>query len=252
MLDGKTVIVTGAASGVGRATVPYLAESNANVIAFDINDPAEAVEAAAGKGGTARAFTGDVRSPESWSDVVRLAVAEFGTVHGLANVAAFFDVDGDDRLVSVTDDVWNRSIDVNLRGPYLGMKAVLPLMLEQGHGSIVNVSSSAARRGIGNLASYSASKGGLEALTRQAATEYGPGGVRANVIALGPIATPLLRSVGEMNGIPLRRIGEPLDVAAGIEFLLSDRSAYISGVTLPVDGGLTAAHASLISPPPGT
>jgi hypothetical protein len=164
MLDGKTIIVTGAASGVGRATVPYLAESNANVIAFDINDPAEAVEAAAAKGGTARAFTGDVRSAESWSEVVRLAVTEFGTVHGLANVAAFFDVDGDDRLVSVTDDVWNRSIDVNLRGPYLAMKTVLPVMLGQGHGSIVNISSSAARRGIGNLASYSASKGGLESL----------------------------------------------------------------------------------------
>jgi NAD(P)-dependent dehydrogenase (short-subunit alcohol dehydrogenase family) len=148
--------------------------------------------------------------------------------------------------------MWTTTIDIDLKGPWLGMKAVLPALCERGAGSIVNFSSTAAGGGIGHLAAYTAAKGGIEALTRQAAVEYGPQGIRVNAIAPGPIATPALRTPNDMGGIPARRIGRTADICAGVAFLLSDAAGYITGTILPVDGGLSATHASLVSPPPGT
>lgn len=240
MLKGKTIIVSGAASGIGEGTVKHLAELGANVLALDVNDAASSIAVCEGASGELRAFTGDVRDVDTWGKVVDAATSEFGRIDGLANIAGI--VRANDTVLDVDDETWDATIGINLRGCFLGMRAVLPTMLAQKSGSIVNISSTAAHRGTPSLAAYSASKGGIEALTRQAANEYAPEGVRINAVSPGPIRTPILTNA-DPDHVPARRLGLPDDIAGAVAYLISDYSAYVVGVVLEVDGGLAAAMA---------
>lgn len=238
------MLVTGGASGIGRATAERLAAEGAIVGVLDRDgDGAAGVASAIG----GHAYSVDVRD----GDAVAHAVASFadaaGRLDGLVNNAGT----GDLRpLHTVDEKLWHRLLDVNLTGTYHGMRAVIPLMLEAGTGAVVNNASVSGLMPTRNEAAYSAAKAAVVSLTRSGALEYGPT-VRVNCVAPGHIRTPLtavwetypdaFEPIAEM--IPLRRIGEPAEVAELILFLLSDRSSYITGQTITIDGGISLPQA---------
>jgi NAD(P)-dependent dehydrogenase (short-subunit alcohol dehydrogenase family) len=208
------------------------------VVCTDLEPPEETAKQITAAGGTAFALALDVGSPEAWSAVV----ASHGPVYALANVAGH-GTGGDDTALDTTDEAWDRVMRTNLRGAWYGMRAVLPGMIEQGRGRIVNVSSAAALNGLRNTFAYAASKGGIMAMTRQVAVEYGPQGVCCNAIAPGATLTPQLRKLPKdwFDRLAARnaqhRIGEPFEIAGMIAFLCSEEGGYVTGAVLPVDGG---------------
>jgi len=249
-LRGKVAIVIGGASGVGKATALRLGEEGALVVVGDINEGgattvAETIQTA---GGTAQARKVDISDEDQVNDLVDFGRRTFGRVDLLHNVAA----DLGDTLLADTDaetvplDVFDRTIDVNLRGYLLSIRAVLPLMVEAGAGSIVNTSSLAADRALatGARVAYSVSKSGVHALTRHVAIRYGRQGIRCNTACLGLVLSEALRAT-----VPAERIaryveqvpnvnpGEPAAIAAAVAFLLSDDARYINGQTINIDGG---------------
>jgi len=247
-------IVTGAASGIGRASALALAREGASVLVADL-DAAGAARVAAeieGAGGRAAGQRTDVSDPASAAAMVEAAVRAFGGLDVLHNNAAASDpgvIGADGELVDLDLAVWERTLAVNLRGPMLGCKYAIPRMLERGGGAIVNTSSASGL--VGDLArvAYGVSKAGLDSLTRYVATQYGKRGIRCNSIAPGVIATPALESnvTREQIAIYARnhltpRLGRPEDIAAAVVFLASDAAAFITGQTLCVDGGLLAHH----------
>ena len=242
-MEEEVTIVTGAAQGIGRAVALRCAGEGARVVIADLQeDPATAKEIVDG-GGTATHVTMDVRDREQWQELVREAERTFGPVTCLANVAGVVNMHSPDNIVELTDDGWDYVINTDLRGVWLGMQAVIPTMIAQGGGSIVNVASMAALRGLNNLAAYSAAKGGVVSLTQQAAMEYGAQGIRCNCICPGTIETPILANIpedlrvkyAEAHIIP--RLGKTEEVAAAVAFFLSRDGAFCTGETLPVDGG---------------
>jgi NAD(P)-dependent dehydrogenase (short-subunit alcohol dehydrogenase family) len=241
ILEGKTAIVTGAASGQGEATAELLAAEGAKVVCIDANDPAATVGRITAAGGTATALQGDVREMATWNEAVRIAEQEYSGTYLLANVAGITPLD--DSIIEGSEQTWQRTIDINLKGPWLGMKAVLPAMVERGEGRIVNVSSLAAVMGVDGLSSYSASKGGLVALTRQAAVDYGPKGIRVNAITPGVIDTPMNdqnspeMTAAFLESTPVPRQGQASEIAATILFFASPGADFITGQQLGVDGG---------------
>ena len=186
-------------------------------------------------------------SPESWARAVALAVELFGRVDVLVNNAG---IHAAAPVHEMEESDFRRVLDVNLIGPFLGIKAVVPAMTNGG--SIINVSSLNGLGAQALTAAYTSSKFGLRGLTKTAAIDLGPMGIRVNAILPGVIRTPMVAYVVEAReaelaaGLPMRRIGEPMDVAAAAVFLASDESAWISGVDLPVDGGHMAATPRLI------
>jgi NAD(P)-dependent dehydrogenase (short-subunit alcohol dehydrogenase family) len=243
-LDGQVAIITGGASGIGRATAVRFAAEGAAVAVLDRDAEAAALVAAEVGG---RAFGVDVRDGESVAAAVRSVADELGRVDVLFNNAG----SGDLRpLHTVDDKLWHRLIDVNLTGTFNGMRAVVPLMLEAGRGAIVNNASVSALTPTRNEAAYSAAKAGVIALTKSGALEYGPA-VRVNCVAPGHVRTPLT-AVWEQfpdvfdpvaKQIPLGRIGHADEVAEVVLFLASGRSSYITGQTLVVDGGISLPQA---------
>lgn len=246
-MHGKRAIVTGAASGIGRAIARRLSEEGAHVAVADLNiDRAAAVVDDIRRGGGAGTPVHvDVADAERVAAMVEEVTRSLAGVDVLVNNAVNRPADD---LLAMSVGEWDRDVAVALRGPYLCTRAVLPGMLAQGAGVIVNIASVNGLAYYGNEA-YSAAKAGLISLTRSTAVRYGPRGVRANAIAPGTVRTPnwdarLAVDPDVFDKVaawyPVGRVGEPEDVAHAALFLASDDAAWITGAVLPVDGGLTA------------
>ena len=245
---GKKIVVTGAARGQGAAEVETLVREGADVVAVDILDR-EAQQMIAGVEGLGLMGTAvyhhlDVSSAEDWRVLAQRLTAEERPVDGLVNNAG---INQRSRLHEVRLDDWNRTIAVNLTGPMLAIQALLPLMREGT--SIVNVGSIAALTAHPTPA-YTASKWALRGLSMIAAAEYGPQGIRTNVVHPGYIRTGMAEGAprevldAHLSLTPLGRVGLPHEVAAVVLFLLSDESAYVNGVEIPVDGGYSSHRGS--------
>jgi NAD(P)-dependent dehydrogenase (short-subunit alcohol dehydrogenase family) len=243
--DGRVVIITGAGSGIGRTMAEAFTAEGAAVTVLD-TDAAAAEETATGLRG-ATALRVDVTDRESVRAAVTATEAAHGRVDVLINNAA---VCRDTPFLELTEQQWDAEVDVVLKGAFLCCQAVLPGMIDRGGGSIVNIGSVNGDQFLGNEA-YSAAKSGLLSLTRSIAVQYGPSGVRCNTVVPGTIRTPIWekRLAVEPDRLdkvarwyPLGRVGRPEDVANAVLFLASDQAAWITGVALPVDGGLLAGN----------
>jgi NAD(P)-dependent dehydrogenase (short-subunit alcohol dehydrogenase family) len=247
LLEGKVVLVTGGGSGIGRATAQVLARDGARVAVCDRNADGgrETVELVEAEGGEALFVEADVSKGEDMQRFVDAVVARFGALHCAVNNAA---AGGGFRLLEdLPEASWDRVMDVNLKGVHHCMKAQIPAILASGGGSIVNVASVSGMRGEATQAAYSASKGGVIALTKSAAAELGQRGVRVNAVCPGGIRTPAIATYFEQ--VPeaeaasiavhaMRRLGEPEEIGDAIAYLCSDRSSFITGHALVVDGGV--------------
>lgn len=249
-LKNKVVIIAGGAPGnIGGATALRLAEEGAKVVVADLNEAAAQAVATEinTAGGTAAARGFDISDEASFHDLIDFAVTEFGALNGLFNVAADLSantIGRDSDVVTVPLDVWQHTINVTLSGYMFGIRHALPIMIEQGNGSIVNTMSSAVWMGETERVSYQAAKSGLIGLTRHTATLGGRHGVRTNLVSPGVILTDAaLASTTEdfrndiLQTVRSPRLGKPDDLAAMVTFLLSDDGAYINGQSILVDGG---------------
>jgi len=254
---GRVAVVTGAASGIGKATAVRLAREGARVAAVDrhLAGAEETAAAIRAGGGTARAYACDVADSAQVAAAAQATLRDLGPVDVLANVAGIGDAVGSD-ITELDDARWNHVLAVNLSGAFYWCRALLPGMAERGRGAVVNVSSLAGRSKSANGGpAYTASKAGLLGLTRHLAFDYGPRGVRVNAICPGGVDTPLLRAgraaeTSEERSVrlaaygyfmPIKRISTPDEQAAAIAFLASDEASYINGVSLDVNGGLFMA-----------
>lgn len=241
-LDGKVALVTGAARGQGLAEATRFVAEGAAVVLTDVLVD-EGAAAAAALGERARFIAHDVRSGEAWAEVVAFAVQEFGGVDILVNNAGVY---GQVPLPELDETTFRRFLDINLVGPFLGIQSVTPSMIERGGGAIVNISSLAGLYAVPFAAAYTTSKFGLRGLTRAAAKELGPHGIRVNTICPGIIRTPMIAGTVEERehevaaGLPVRRIGEAEDVANLVLFLVSEQSSFITGTEHVIDGGSRA------------
>jgi NAD(P)-dependent dehydrogenase (short-subunit alcohol dehydrogenase family) len=251
-LDGKVAVITGAGSGIGRVAAKLFAAEGAQVVVADVvADQAGAVvdEIVAG-GGSALAVTVDVSDGAQVEAMVAAAVNGFGGLQVLFNNAGIFP-DDDGGVLDTPPETWQRVMEVNLKGVWLGCRAAVPAMLASGGGSIINVASFVALMGAATAQiAYTASKGGVLAMTRELAVEYARHGIRANSLCPGPIETPLLaelladpeRRQRRLIHIPIGRFGRPEEIAKAALFLASDDASFITGSALVVDGGITAAY----------
>ncbi len=238
-------IVTGAGTGIGRATAELLAESGAGLVLVGRRRPMleETAELMAAAGAEAVIISCDLTESESPELIVRQTLERFGEVHVLVNNAG---VPGEGiPLHEVRDVLWEEILGTNLTAAFRMCRAVLPSLVEQGRGVIVNVSSTAAHVAMPRMAAYSAAKAGLLALTRSIASDYGSKGVRCNAVCPGPTRTPMTANVLDQperhaaltRGIPLGRVAEPAEIARTIVMLCGETSSYINGAVLTVDGG---------------
>jgi len=251
-LVGKVAIITGAGSGIGRVAAELFASEGSAVVVVDVvaDAAADTVAAIEVAGGRARAVTADVADEGQVAEMVRVAVETYGALDVLFNNAGIFPPD-DGGVLDTPPSTWDRVMQVNLKGVWLGCRAAVPAMIDSGGGSIVNVASFVALMGAATAqVAYTASKGGVLAFTRELAVEYARSGIRANSICPGPIDTPLLaelladpvRRQRRLVHIPMGRLGRPEEIARAALFLASDDSSFMTGSALVVDGGITAAY----------
>jgi 2-hydroxycyclohexanecarboxyl-CoA dehydrogenase len=246
-LSGRRALLTGGASGIGRATAIRLAEEGCQVGILDI-DAAGAVQTAARCAGKAWTTRADITDRAEVAAAVARFENEIGPVELLANIAGW---DLVRNFLDTDQALWDRIIAINLYGPLHLHHVVLPGMAQRGFGRVVNVSSDAGRVGSSGEAVYSACKGGMIAFTKTMARELARNGVTLNVVCPGPTDTPLFDSIKAASpqgariaealarAVPLKRIGQPEDYPGMIAFLLSDDAAYVTGQTISVSGGLT-------------
>jgi 2-hydroxycyclohexanecarboxyl-CoA dehydrogenase len=234
-------VVTGGASGIGRATGLRLAKDGAAISVWDLNAAGaqETVAMITRAGGRAIACEADAASPEGIASALARTRRELGPVTILVNNAA---ITGMIPFLEMTEELWDRMIRVNLKGPFLCTRAILPDMLAAGWGRIVNISSSSTQIGVGHMAHYVASKGGVNGLTKALAMEFASQGITVNTIPPGYIDTPMLRSTarnfeGSVAGSPMKRAGKPEDIAAACAYLVSEEAGYVTGQTISVNGG---------------
>ena len=240
-LDGKVVVVTGAGSGQGAKEARLFVEAGARVVVTDVR--AEGRQVAEELGDAAVFVQHDVGDASGWDAVVERAQAAFGRIDVLVNNAGLWRTAPVDQE---TEENFLRLLRVNLLGPFLGIKAVVPAMRAAGGGSIVNVSSTAGIVGIEGHAAYGSSKFGLRGLTRSAALDLAGDGIRVNSVHPGMVDTPMVApALGadagqrEWPNVPLRRMGRAEEVASMVLYLASDASSYVTGAEFVVDGGLT-------------
>ena len=242
-LSGKTVLVTGGTRGIGRAIVDAASQAGANV-AFTYRASSETADALAAEIGADRALAlqADAASADDAGASVAAVLEKWGSIDGLVVNAG---ITRDGLMIRMDAEAWQDVIDTNLTGAFHVCKAAYRPMMKQRGGSIVTVSSVVGVTGNAGQANYAASKAGLIGFTKSLARELGGRGVRANVVAPGYVETDMTADLGEqvtgaMEGqIPLKRLGQPQDVAAAVLFLLSDAAAYVTGHVLHVDGGMT-------------
>lgn len=256
-VGGKVVVVTGGGSGIGRATCLLLAEEGAKVAVVDINDKAgrEVTSEIKSSGGSAEYWHMDITSAKEVEQTFADIYKKFGKINVLVNDAGVSGVHNPTHEVKEED--WDRIINVNLKGPFLCTKFVVPYMLKGGGGSIVNVSSFAGLVGVGGDSPYHSAKGGVRLMTKTDAVCYAKDKIRVNSVHPGAIQTPLLEYyftdiAGDdldkrkemkkflVSQFPLGHFGEPIDIAYGILYLASDESKNVTGSELVIDGGYTA------------
>lgn len=250
-LRGKMAIVTGAATGIGKASALLFAQEGAALILADL-DEAKGEQAAAeirAAGGRAAFVRTDVSSSQDVRDLVARAVALEGTINVLFNNAA---INYYGTVTDTPEEAWDRVMSVNVRSVYLGCKYVIPVMEAHGGGSIINTASAAALVGLKNLAAYTASKGAVLQLTKNLAVDYAASGIRVNALCPGVTATDMtLKVIADSpdpaaarrrfdTGRPMGRMGEPGEIAQAALFLASDESSFMTGTFLLVDGGYCA------------
>jgi len=254
-LAGKVALITGASSGLGRVAAERFATEGAQVVIADTSDGDEVVDAIDASGGEATYVRCDVTDEGSVEAAVQHAVETFGGLHVLYNNAGVM-IGDDDDPVSTSLETYQRTMDINVKGVLLGCKYAIPEMLrsaaERGQSSsIVNVASFVAHMGAATpQVAYTASKGAVLAMTREIAVIYARQGLRANALCPGPIMTPLLAKFlsddakrnRRLVHIPMGRFGEPIEIANGALFLASDESSWMTGQSLLIDGGITAAY----------
>jgi NAD(P)-dependent dehydrogenase (short-subunit alcohol dehydrogenase family) len=251
-LAGKVAVVTGSTKGIGRTIATVFAAEGARVIVSGRDEAAGAavVSGIAASGGQAIFVRADVGRERDVRELIARADTTWGRLDVLVNNAApsdFIAEGGEESVVNLPTESWDFMLRVTATGPFLGCKYAVPLMQRGGGGSIVNIGSMSSKVGLNRLAAYSAAKGALNALTRQVAVEYGKDGIRCNVIIIGfipsgtnasqkvmedPVSGPIVRSLS------LTRLGRPEDVAYACVWLSSDEADFITGIELPVDGGV--------------
>lgn len=241
--EGKVALVTGGASGIGRATALAFAREGARVVVgdVDVEGGTEVAETVAASGGEARFVRADVRSAAQVAALVGEAVAAFGGLDVAFNAAGVLPELG--PVVEASEDDLDAVVAVNLKGTYLSVQEELRAMLPRGRGAIVNCASSAGLAGFPEAAAYSATKHAVVGLTRSVALEVASQGVRVNCVCPGPVRTPMLGAMPEeeaASGVPLGRVATPEEVADAVLWLASDGASYVTGHALAVDGGLLA------------
>jgi 3alpha(or 20beta)-hydroxysteroid dehydrogenase len=242
-LAGKIIVITGAARGQGYAETLVLLASGARVIATDLAEtcPATLERAAAKLPGELHYAQLDVTNEAEWTGLAKWLKKEFKHVHGLVNNAG---IPFRGRIGEIARSDWDTVIAINLTGSMLGIQAIAPLMRKGA--SIVNIGSSAGLNAHHTVA-YTASKWAVRGLTHVTATEFGPRGIRTNIVHPGYIETPMMAAApaimtdAQLTLTPLERTGQPEEVAAVVAFLLSDSAAYVNGAEIPVDGGFTSS-----------
>ena len=246
-LEGKVALISGGARGQGAVEAKLFASEGASVVIGDILDDAgRQVEAEiAESGGSATYVHLDVTSESQWNDAVSAAVERYGKLDILVNNAGILIRAG---VEDTTGEDWDRIMDINGKGVFLGTKAAIPAMREAGGGSIINISSIAGMQGSPGASAYSATKGAVRILTKSTAVQYAKEGIRCNSVHPGLIYTDMTRDTldtpeGEREWrarVPMGHIGVAEDVAKGVLFLASDESSYMTGSELVIDGGITA------------
>ena len=250
-LEGRAAVITGAGGGIGRATSVELARAGASLLLVGrtATHLEESAQAASATGADVRWLVADVSRSEDVRGYVDAVVSAFGTIDVLVNNAG---VEGQVApLAAYPEEDFDRVLAINLRGAFLGMRYVLPIMLERRSGSVINVASVASERGLPGTSAYNASKHGMLGLSRSAASEVAGSGVRVNAICAGMIDTRMLRELaaqfmpddvdGALEAIagasPTRRLGTAEEVAAVVRFLASDAASFVNGAAWAVDGG---------------
>ena len=251
-LSGRNAVITGGAAGLGLAIAHAFTTEGASVALVDIDAARAEASAAdlAGAGGRAIGIAADVTNSDAVDAAILRARSELGSLDVLVNNAAVAGFGGVD---STSLEAWERVLAVNLTGTFLVSRAVVPVMLEQGRGAIINLGSIAGLVGVAGMAAYSATKGAIVSLTRQMAADYSGRGIRVNCICPGIVpGTEMGRTVLEvvdpdadararrLAKYPIGRLAQPEDVAAAALFLASDEAGFVTGIALAVDGGMTA------------
>jgi NAD(P)-dependent dehydrogenase (short-subunit alcohol dehydrogenase family) len=249
-LEGKVALITGAANGLGRVAAELFAHEGAKVMIGDVVDGSDAVATIHAAGGSAAFVALDVTDDASVRDAIEHTMSTFGGLHVLYNNAGISPGDDDDPT-NTSDSTWTTVLDVNVTGVARCCRHGIPAMLESGGGSIVNVASFVAHVGAATpQIAYTASKGAVVSMTREIAVIYARRGIRANALCPGPVLTPLLakflsddaKRQRRLVHVPMNRFGEPIEIAKAALFLASDDSSYMTGQSLLIDGGITAAY----------
>jgi NAD(P)-dependent dehydrogenase (short-subunit alcohol dehydrogenase family) len=251
-LANKVALITGGGSGIGKASCLLFAREGAKVVVVDVKrDTAQSTANDIGKaGGEAKAFAADVSKAKDAEGMVNFAEESYGRLDIAFNNAGVFLPD-DDSVTNTSEDVWNKVIDINLKGVFLGCKYEIPALLRAGGGSIINTASFVAIVGAAApQIAYTASKGGVLAMTREIAIEFARQNIRVNALCPGPVETPLLNELlsdparrnRRLVHIPPGRFARAEEMANAALFLASDEASFVNAATFLVDGGITAAY----------